>query len=266
MPQKLTVSPDVIKPSLQRVVVMTEALAAKLEVPRLKDTKDGFQRNLRGNAECVRMANLFATGIDCPPIMVNDIGGRLVVMDGQHRLHAWTLKHFPMFVVITKKESIKDSAKSFVAVNGTSVRVSLIHRLRVDPSHYAQKIRALCEKYNLHITQASSLMIGIIGQGTYYHNPCQATEEQFSLADTVLTHWVASDMWGKKAYVYSWPAVLKMVGALCSKSSKPHVVINKLRKLNYSKVGGLAARAGSSGASQRRMREFVYKFLIEGAS
>src|SRR3990167_5738782 len=110
----------------ERIVSVTPELASRIEVIRYKGNKEtGFQRELHHDRVngLVRAAR---DGTFIPPIFVGELPDkRLILIDGQHRLHAFKLQQYPLKALIYPERSTKDAAAQFIATNAHGVRVSL---------------------------------------------------------------------------------------------------------------------------------------------
>ena len=186
-----------------------------------------------------------------PPILLGEKGQDLLLIDGQHRLEAWKRKKYNLYANLQPGITFKEASQEFVDISSYSVRISLKHRLKHDQSPMARMIRNYAEYFKCEITQVYAIFSGL----------------NFNMKSTVkvkkiLRYWRNDKRWGIKNSIYSKPGTLKMIGSLTRTTANLDLLMERLSKIDYSKKSPLSLRYGSSGTTQRMMKEYCLKYII----
>ena len=223
-----------------------EVIEKIVTIGPLEDERFGFQRRLMQN-KVNAMVRAFEKGVVCPPIVVADVNGALVVVDGQHRLWARRLSsfHLPAYIV---KMSMAEANKNFIAINSEQTKVSRMWRLTVALDRRSRKIRELALKFKTSVTCIDNL-----GPGLYY---------DFGLMEQILDIWSADKRWTDSSQFYNRPGVLKMIGTLCRGKQNCGRIIRQLQALDYRANSSFGEKVGSSGSNQKLMIQYVMRKLI----
>jgi ParB-like nuclease domain len=247
-----------------KTVEMTPELSAVLEIRRLEDGNGGFQRKLRDERIRQMVTALTSGKLACPPIIVAKLpDGKDIVVDGQHRLEAWRKKAFPLRAMIFKADSLEDAAASFCAMNATARKVSLAHRIQVDPSRQACIIRNLARRYRISPSLPYHLVIGLEGMTSFYANGSGVTKESLKKARTILQIWSKGKLWKKAQSIYSTPGVLKQVGWFSRGDVNVVEIVRCLQAMDFRTHSPLAGAYGTSFYNQRQMTRIIEKFLVK---
>lgn len=242
-----------------RVVDVDEALARKIWIVRPDDEiKGGFQREL-SKKRIPQMVRDLTGDVICPAIDVADIKGTLYLVDGQHRLEAWRIKHFPLKAQVHKMGSMEEAAISFIGINNNAKRARLAHRLRVDPGAQAKAIRELASEFGLQPSVVFRILWAINSHNLQNN---ATTREDFALARTVLESWADDKRWGKDSY-YSKTGVLAVVAQVVKRSKHPKSALAELKNMDFSRSGPFATRYGTGGSALVSMRNLIHKHIAE---
>lgn len=245
------------------IVEVREKELKQWRVHRIKD--GGFQRKL-SNRRVDQMITSFRNGSVAPPIVVAKVGGDYFIVDGQHRFEARKHKKFPLFAQVFTMN--KDSAaRVFIDCNRKGVRVGLAHRLAVDPSRIAKRIRATAKKYEITHRQVYHCLIGITRSALRKDIVAGADWE---LLDTVLKWWSDDPRWEKDDELYSYSGTLCAVGRLCFGKKDPAKIIKLLKKYEYGMNTDYMKWYGTGSRSQKMffdmaLKQFGIKLDIERA-
>ena len=93
---------------------------------------DRYQRNIeqRGRSNILKIAKSFDWGRFTPLLVASVLGGKLAVIDGQHRAHAAALRGHRCVPAMICQMSLKEQAQAFTWVNGNVTAVSGFHIYR----------------------------------------------------------------------------------------------------------------------------------------
>lgn len=93
---------------------------------------DRYQRNIeqRGRSNILKIAKSFDWGRFTPLLVAPVNGGKLAVIDGQHRAHAAALRGHRCVPAMVCQMSLKEQAQAFAWVNGNVTAVSGFHIYR----------------------------------------------------------------------------------------------------------------------------------------
>jgi hypothetical protein len=244
-----------------RLVEISDAMLEKIKIKRLGTEDNGFQRKL--NTERSReIVESVKDGATMPPIFIASVGNELILVDGQHRFEARKLHKFPLYGLIVPMEH-REMVKNFVEMNHKAIRVQLNHRLTVDPSRNAIRMRSLAKKYDCGNNRIYHLLGGILGVVSWDWNT-EVSEENWKLTEDILKFWSADDRWVKKDECYSASGTLKIVGRFARKAHlefKP--TLEKLQKMNYSRGGPIHKIVGTNQTCQSLMASYIYRFMFD---
>lgn len=242
------------------LVDVTKELANKVEVMRAADTRGGFQRKL-DSKRLPEMTRVLGGGAHCPPIAVAVVGGKWILIDGQHRLEAWKMKAFPLKATVTHMSTVDDAAKAFINLNREQKKVPLQHILSVSNDDYPVRVRRMTEDCKVTLAHIHNLMCGITGR----KDPLKAdvTEAHWALAAKVMSVWMKNRRWGNPTSVYSNVGVLRMAGHFAGKTKTPDTVLRDMQSMDYSTGGPLGRVEGSSWSAQAKMQAVFFKYLAE---
>lgn len=250
---------------------MTKALSEKIEIARFGELGDkGFQRPLDSN-RAKKMAKELGNGSICPPIVVGDLRGRLLLMDGQHRLEAWKISGcaFSLEAKIVPLVDLNQAKKWFCEINGTQKRVSARLRIMIDPCEYAFRCRAMGKKFDLHPMDINSVLCGVagvymtIGSSGGSKDVSRLTNDSWSAAERMLDCWSKDKRWAKGPNVYRKPAVLRAVAHVAARTKDLEGTLNELKSMDFSMSGKMARWQGGSHATQKMMRELIYEYVAK---
>lgn len=247
------------------VRVVTPELAEKVEVLRLKDDeKNGFQRRLQME-RVKRMSHELANGSVCPPILLGNLRDKLYLLDGQHRFEAWKLN--PQFLLeakVVKLDDMRQAKKYFIELNAHQVRVGLKHRLAVDPSEFAYRLRNIAKEYGLDPTSVNALVHGVMGA---WHTSSdlysRVTEEDWKKATNILNVWRNDKRWGKATNIYSKGATLRVVAHIAAQSKDFTSALNEIKTMDFSQGGRLSNVCGASASAQKLMRQLIFDHIAK---
>ena len=248
-----------------KIVVVDSKLAEQIEIIRFGEDHNGFQRKL-SNDRVAKMAAALSNGTVCPPILLGDLRGRLIMLDGQHRFEAWkkSIGAFTLEAKIISLIDMNQAKKLFVDLNSYQKRVGLKLRLSVDPSEYAYRLRSIAKKYQISVTDAQSLMIGILGTWKFYVDSAAAiTNSQWELADRILSCWSKDKRWLKGVNVYSRPGVLRVVADIAVRSRNIEGTLNEIKGLDFSIGSKIARLYGGSSTSQKIMKQIIHEYIAK---
>lgn len=240
-----------------KIMPVTDELAHEIKTPE-------FQREYSPLRTPKILKNV-AKGSFIPPICVADIGGSLYVLDGQHRLEARRKVAFPLYAIIVPMTE-KQATLDFIVMNTTSVRVSMKHRLKVDPTEQAVRIRTIAKDLNATPAQVYVFLQAwkqdsgnIVG----YIKP-----EDFKAAEQILGFWAQDPRWNaQRKTIYDTQSMIKCLGYFTSRAGKPLEIAKKLHaKLDMRMGGTLAGKSGSTTSAQKLMRQYIKEvvFVEEG--
>ena len=242
-------------------VDVDEEFAAKLIVPTFQGyNKFGFQRKLN-MSRIPDISKSLSNGIISPPIIISVVDGVYYVMDGQHRLEAWKKTKFPLKAMLYKMTK-EEAAKNFIALNGKATRVSLGHRLRVDPSEWATLVRDLSIKYKISVGAAHACTIGLIGDNEYYDGTYKMDGLE-QKAKKFLDVWTKSRKWDRNLGVFGTNSVIKCVCSVVKASKDIEATLKEILDMDFSKGGPLGRYVGLSFNSQREMKDIIYRHLAK---
>lgn len=157
----------------------------------------------------------------------------------------------------------EDEAKrNFITINSTAKRVSLNHRLKVDPSEWSKLVRDLSTKFKISISNAHSVLIGLVGS-TEYYNGTYSLDGIDNKATLVLKCWTSGKKWDRKVGVYATSAVLKMVSGIVKESKDIISTLTELSDMDFSKDGPLGRSLGMPFTAQKAMRDYAYRHLAK---
>ena len=246
----------------ERIVEVTPEMAGRIEVIRQsQDSENGFQRELQHDRTRA-LVRAVKDGTFIPPIFVGELPDkRLVLIDGQHRLHAWKMHKFPLKAIVYPEKSVKDAAAQFIATNANGVRVSLGFRLKVDPGPDAKWMRELADKYEVAPNLIYNMVLGVTGYSRFYTGGRRVNKHAKELAERILEQWAADKRWNDRAYLYTSVACLKIVGTIVGESTNPTAMVSFLRSLDWSKRSRIGAVIGSSWVFQEKMYRVITRMM-----
>lgn len=229
---------------------------SKFEVFRF-DGKNGFQRKL-DESRAKSMADAFSNGDHCPDILVADVDGRLLIIDGQHRHMARGYRPFYISAKIIPM-TMEKAAHTFILMNSTGKRVPLSLRLSVSQDDASVRIRDISKTVGCSIPFAYRAILGSSGK-TWLPVGSSVTNKESAMAAFVSYLWLKNKT--KPGGIYERPSTVQAVCALVRgmENSKAAPLVERIiRKANFRKDGALAARCGTSGASQKFMRDYLMR-------
>lgn len=240
------------------LVEVTEELARRVTVYRAKD--GGFQRRL-DQKRLPDMVQALTGGTHCPPISIAEVGEKFYLVDGQHRLAAWQVKHFPLSATITKMSTEEEASEAFISLNREQKKVSLTHILNVSKSDYAEKVRRMAADCKVNLTHIHNLMCGLLN----VRDPMktEVTDVHWALASKIMTSWMKNRRWSHEGGVYSTPGVLRLAGFFVSKTKAVDSVLKDLQSLDYTSNGPLGRVTGTSWGHQQKMKAVFHKYLAQ---
>lgn len=234
---------------------------SKLVVPTFEGyNKFGFQRKLN-TKRIPEMSKTLSNGIICPPIIISVVDGVFYVMDGQHRLEAWKKNPFPLKAMLYKMTKV-EAAKNFMTLNGKAMRVSLSHRLKVDPGEWAKLVRDLSVGYKIAIGTAHSCLLGFVGDGEYYSGD-YVIDGLKEKADKFFSFWMKSKKWDRKIGIYATDSVIKCVCSVIKNSKDIEGSLREISDMDFSREGNIGRYVGLSFKSQKGMKESIYRHLAK---
>lgn len=248
-----------IKKRSSKFVNVDRELSGKLVIMQRKD--GGFQRQLTDGRLRSISENL-GNGLISPAIMVADVDGQLIVIDGQHRLEAWRRKSFPLTAHIVKM-SYNDAISNFINHNTKSKRVSRLHILNVDPRTFAKKVRLLAAKYNATLTQVYHICYGLNSGHAAEQN---ADGINWDKVETILSIWSDDKRWKTRRTTYVKPGIMQMLGSLCKTSGNPGKLVSRLKNMKFGAQSFMNRHYGASRSDVRFMSEYALKWLHKNFS
>lgn len=241
-----------------KLVAVDERFSTLIETHRKSD--GGFQRQLQGE-RLQKISEHVKSGGFCPPITVASIKGRYILIDGQHRLEAWRLRHYTLMANVTEFVSEGEAADAFVDINAEAKRVSLAHVLSVSSGEYATSVREMAEKFDVSIRVVHNLIGGIVNKQNAIKFP--VTVHHWELARKVLAVWTIQKRWGMPNNVFAHAGVLRLVGYFAARASNTESMLKDMLNLDYGRQSHIGRMTGSSFNSQKEMRQFVYESIAK---
>lgn len=241
-----------------KLVAVDEKFSSLIETHRKTD--GGFQRPLQGG-RLQEISEHMKNGGFIPPITVANIKGRYILIDGQHRLEAWRLRHYPLMANVSDFSSEGEAADAFVDINAEAKRVSLLHVLGVSSGEYATTVREMAVKFDVSIRVVHNLIGGILNKQNAIKMPI--TIAQWDLARKVLVTWTIQKRWGMPNNVFANAGILRLVGYFTARASNPESMLKDMLTLDYGRQSPLGRMSGTSFNSQKEMRQFVYETIAK---
>lgn len=240
------------------VVPLTKELADKIDL-------GDFNRS-QSNYRVRSIAEAFANGSKiCPPIIVSKIGkDKYILIDGQHRFEAWKLKPYPLFAMVADEMTHEKAIESFIEINAKSVRVPLKHRMKVDPSPVAKRIREVANRFELAPVSVMRMAVQLVAKpssrsGSAYSS-YNVTLDIVGEAEKIIELWVEDWRWRSDKQVYKHPGVLVMVGFLLRHIKNRKGYIQVLRNhVDFGATKPLANFVGTGSGHQKFMIQYVLK-------
>lgn len=274
-------------PKLGAMCVLDRQLAKYLEVDHFTkdDTTDkpsGFQRKHTRSRNDI-IARDSNKGAFLPPIVVANVDGKLLVVDGQHRLRAIEFNEFQHTVWVNIVEmNYEQAKKSFIEINTKNKKVDLNHILEVDAHPTTKKIRRIASALGVDSDNTVSkrqvmyCLMGITNSSSYPHLIEGTIDpKDFELVEMFLREWVKDDRWHNPTRsIFSHNSVLKLVCKFCKRyedfsNEKPIDWINRFKEAQFgkfdifNKAGILAKLAGVSQGNQMQMRDFLLEKVFK---
>lgn len=251
-----------------RIVEVTNDIIDKVRILRLRDVgieNGGFQRALQ-HSRVVRMVDSLRRNprMIVPPILLADTGDEFILVDGQHRFEARKRHKYHLYAQVSKM-TLNEAVSNFCSVNGTSVRVGIKHRLAIDPGEFAKNCRAMAKKYSLPSNYVYHMLGGLTGNGGYTTDVDAISPYHWEVIDVILKEWSDDSRWKSDAQVYAKPGLLKAIARMAKdvKGDKLIKALRLLKKMNYSKVGGMYDRCGMNYERQRDLRNYINAYLLK---
>lgn len=237
-----------------KLVVISEQMLKTIKSPH-------FQRplNLR---RVPKIVNSGLQGNLIPPIVLADTNEGMYVVDGQHRLEARRKAGFDLSAIVYKMS--KDEAlRAFVVINTTGTRVSLYHRLMIDPDKNAIQIRAIALKYEIPAPKVCAVMNGMCGDSRNSVLTYPFTEDQFKLADKIILGWTTDKRWGKMDQSYSDNNTLRLVSSIAFKAKNYVKSLDNLKSIDYTEDSHYTKLVRSGYSGQHAARQYMREYLLE---
>lgn len=247
-----------------KVQLITSSLLSQIKKP-------SYQRPINPD-RIPEIKTAVAGGVWVPPVTLAETDGELYIMDGQHRLEARRQMDFELLAVIVPMS--RDVAiKNFLITNTSSRKVSLKHRLSVDPSEPARKVRDLAKEFEASPQQVYAVLSGLFGiNGSDYNSVISRDSKgtAFNLEKTreFLAYWTKDTRWnGGGKTIYDKPMVLRLVSNLASREKDWMGAVRKMRNgLDFTMESTLGRKRSGhgSGIVTRNMRDFIMEQFFLG--
>ena len=244
------------------VVKVTGSLVSKLEDMREGEVPKGFQRKLR--PDHVRaLAKAFLDGSVAPPVLVAKIGNRLVLIDGQHRIHAWLKNEFPLYAQIV--EMTLPEASDIFCASARGLRIPRRHILKVHSGPSYSAMRSLASEFDVEIERAAAVTEGLLGRAWFYKDIIEVGPD-IARAKAILDVITKDKRWKDGTGIIKRVGVVMFIGTLCRGKSEEDArrLCKRLLRLDMSKSGPIATRYGTSMAAIKKMREYALTAIHEG--
>lgn len=244
-----------------KVVEVNDEIIKKTVILRLNEVREGFQRKLdTGRVSAICEALRDDPRLAIPPILLADTGKGYVLVDGQHRFEARKRMVFLLHAQIVKMDE-QEAAKTFIVTNSTSRKVSLQHRLRVDPSEFGTKLRGISMRFGVKPNYIWHMIRAI--NSRYKDRPDLKLigMDEWEFVELVLREWTNDKRWKEDKGVYATPGILRVVTYLSKHKDKPKEFIGILKKMNFNDAGTLAQKYGMSSWKYTEMKNYVTNWL-----
>lgn len=179
---------------------MTAGELSQVEVYRASEREDGFQRVARDKkiheiAKHLEVLKAKGRNSDFPEILIANVNGKLICIDGQHRLAA----HIQVGMnarVHVESMSLNDAVDRFIRDNGKSTPLRKPELAMSARTELAKQIRALAKTYNAGIPQVMQLLTGMRGalSDLVVAGP-GLTDQENRTAGAILEVWTRDDRW-----------------------------------------------------------------------
>lgn len=254
------------------MIKMTDEMAKKIEVSRHGEETDGWQRKL-SYSRAKAIANVAQENYIIPPIVLLKTDGRLLVLDGQHRLEGWKIAKYDLWAYVlsaTKAQAVDN----FIIMNTRQRRISMKHRLTIDRNPLIGRLRALADKHKVTYSQALAVISGVLGgQWRLYTvrdsgnmHGRKPEEADFRMADNILSIWANDDRWKENAVHdgYRKIGAIFAVAYICGKMpEKYEQTVELLKGINFKKAGTIAKFIGTSGVARKLTVQYMMDYLMK---
>lgn len=245
---------------------VSEPLAGKIKIKRWGEGVGGFQRPLRLDVvqEIARAAENPAFVTDS--ILVARIDHELYIIDGQHRLEGWKLRHYALAVTIVDV-TLKEARDIFSVIDSKHRKLTANHQLGISQDEHAVLSRKLGVKHDVAPRIASFFLSGAVKATDWRRAQAEEYPLAYEAADLLMAAWLKDKRW-KNATVYAFrkPTVIRAVAKLVRDATdKPRLIRSLLEatSINWTLKGTAMRESGSTG--EAAIKTYITDKLMRAA-